>query len=59
MAHTDNNVHASEVHKTLSEASQRVVPLFTDEGEYIRLYSEKHVFRDVTASGGNIELLMK
>ena len=53
MAHTDNNVHASKVRKALSEASQRVVALFTEEGVYLALFV-KHVCRNVTASGGGM-----
>ena len=59
MTNIDNNVDGNKLRKALSEADQRVVPLITDEGGHFWLYSEKHVCRDVTASGGNIDLLMK
>lgn len=59
MTNIDNNVDGNKLRKALSEADQRVVPLITDEGGHVWLYSEKHVCRDVTASGGNIDLLMK
>ena len=59
MTKVKNSPDAGALRKALCKASQRVIPLITDEGGYSWLRSEKHICRDVTASGGNIDLLMK
>ena len=59
MTQLDNSLAGAAVRKTLCEADQRVIPLITDEGGYVWLCLEKHICRDVTASGGNIDLLMR
>lgn len=59
MTQIDNSFDGAAVRKTLCEADQRVIPLITDEGGYVWLCLEKHICRDVTASGGNIDLLMR
>ncbi|NBP95589.1 MAG: bifunctional proline dehydrogenase/L-glutamate gamma-semialdehyde dehydrogenase PutA [Gammaproteobacteria bacterium] len=43
--------------RTLSE--KRVIPLVIDSGSYAWLQTEKHICRNTTASGGNIDLLMQ
>ena len=59
MTKVKNGQDAGQLRKALCMASQRVIPLITDEGGYGWLLSEKHICRDITASGGNIDLLMK
>ncbi len=59
MTHVEKSHDAGVLRKALCKASPRVIPLITDEGGYAWLRSEKHICRDVTASGGNIDLLMK
>ena len=43
--------------RTLSR--RKVIPLITDLGSYVWLQQEKHICRNTTASGGNIDLLMQ
>ena len=59
MTQLDKGGDAGSLRTALSETAQRVVPLITDEGGYVWLCLEKHICRDVTASGGNIDLLTK
>ncbi|XDZ66602.1 L-glutamate gamma-semialdehyde dehydrogenase [Alphaproteobacteria bacterium LSUCC0684] len=59
MTQLENSHDAGVLRKALCETSQRVIPLIMDAGDYVWLRSEKHICRDVTASGGNIDLLMK
>jgi len=43
----------------LCRASNRVIPVITDDAGHVWLQKEKHLCRDMTASGGNVDLLMK
>jgi len=51
------DLHA--LRSALHQARQQIIPLITDEGGHAWLRREKHICRDLTASGGNIDLLMK
>ena len=59
MTQSDNTDDIAALRKALCEASQKVIPVITDAGGYVWLWSEKHICRDATASGGNIDLLMR
>lgn len=41
-----------------TQPGQKIIPVITDQGGYIWLKKEKHICRDTTASGGNVDLLM-
>ncbi|MDB2390298.1 L-glutamate gamma-semialdehyde dehydrogenase [Alphaproteobacteria bacterium] len=58
MTQVGNNDDISVLRKALFETGKRIIPLITTEGDYVWLRTEKHICRDMTASGGNIDLLM-
>ncbi len=47
----------AKIRKRLAEADGSVIPLISNEGCEAWLYREKHCCTDLTASGGNVELL--
>jgi len=49
----------ARLRRMLSGASDRIIPVISDSGGYVWLQTETHICRDMTASGGNIDLLMK
>jgi len=59
ITHPDHDVDLAALRKALHQSSRRVIPLVTDAGAYVWLQQEKHICRDMTASGGNIDLLMR
>jgi len=59
LSSADGQMDLGVLRKRLNEASPRVIPLVVDEGGYCWLQTEKHICRDMTASGGNIDLLTK
>ena len=59
ITHPDDDVDLPALRKALQRTSHRVIPLITDQGGYVWLQQEKHICRDMTASGGNIDLLMR
>jgi delta 1-pyrroline-5-carboxylate dehydrogenase len=59
ITHVDHHVDLAALRKALHRSSQRVIPFITDQGGHVWLQQEKHICRDMTASGGNIDLLMR
>lgn len=59
MSLDDGNMNIQEIRCKLHKISKRIIPLIMDEGGHIWLKQEKHICRDMTASGGNIDLLMR
>jgi hypothetical protein len=43
----------------MHQSGKAIIPLITDAGSYGWLFHEKHICQDMTASGGNIDLLMQ
>jgi len=54
-----DTAEACALRQALCRVSNRVIPVITDDAGYVWLQKEKHLCRDMTASGGNVDLLMK
>ena len=59
MTLADHHVDLAVLRKALHCSRRRVIPFITDQGGHVWLQQEKHICRDMTASGGNIDLLMR
>ena len=59
MTQSADAAEASALRQALCRASNRVIPVITDDAGHVWLQKEKHLCRDMTASGGNVDLLMK
>lgn len=59
MTKADGMIDIGQLRDKLHLACQGIIPLVVDEGGDVWLCRERHVCRDMTASGGNIDLLMR
>ena len=58
MTQLDDDRVFSSLTALRTQPGQKIIPVITDQGGYIWLKKEKHICRDTTASGGNVDLLM-
>ena len=54
----DADIDVGALRSAMAKASPMITPLIMDQGGYVWLQREKHECRDMTASGGNIDLLI-
>jgi RHH-type proline utilization regulon transcriptional repressor/proline dehydrogenase/delta 1-pyrroline-5-carboxylate dehydrogenase len=59
MTKADGMIDIGQLRERLHLACQGIIPLVLDDGGDVWLCRERHVCRDMTASGGNIDLLMR
>jgi hypothetical protein len=59
MTKTDGMIDIGRLRQRLHHACDGIIPLVVDDGGDVWLYRERHICRDMTASGGNIDLLMR
>ena len=58
MTRLDDDSVFSSLAALRAQPGERITPVISDQGGYIWLKKEKHICRDTTASGGNVDLLM-
>ena len=58
MTQLDDDSVFSSLTALRAQPGERITPVIADQGGYIWLKKEKHICRDTTASGGNVDLLM-
>ncbi|MBT5189907.1 MAG: bifunctional proline dehydrogenase/L-glutamate gamma-semialdehyde dehydrogenase, partial [Proteobacteria bacterium] len=58
MTRLDDDSVFSSLAALRAQPGERIIPVISDQGGYIWLKKEKHICRDTTASGGNVDLLM-
>lgn len=58
MVVNDGSVEISDLRQAMHNSGKCIIPLIIDKGGYSWLCHEKHICQDLTASGGNIDLLM-
>jgi hypothetical protein len=59
MIELDGSIPIGDLRQFMHQSGKVIIPLITDAGGYGWLFHEKHICQDMTASGGNIDLLMQ
>ena len=59
MTELDGSIPIGDLRQFMHQSGKAIIPLITDAGGYGWLFHEKHICQDMTASGGNIDLLMQ
>ena len=59
MTNTEGNMNLRNLRMSLQRVRKGIIPLITDKGGNVWLHHEKHICQDMTATGGNLDLLMK
>jgi RHH-type proline utilization regulon transcriptional repressor/proline dehydrogenase/delta 1-pyrroline-5-carboxylate dehydrogenase len=59
MTALDGSIDIGDLRQSMHQSGKAIIPLITDAGGYGWLFHEKHICQDMTASGGNIDLLMQ
>ncbi len=59
MTAADPHIDISALRQAMHNAGEAIIPLIFDRGGEAWLWHEQHICQDMTASGGNIDLLMQ